>query len=355
MRSMPIIKIEDIKANEQDIYLVRRAQSKLALQTDYKNLYEYCHRDSFQKVAKYLVEKYWTQSVYSRRAIIDLVTELYTVWLVLLPIACRSFQGYFRPGWGSSVFLSWFRAHVNKYGRLYIGRVPLSWLNPALQFSSTSINDPAFYNLCSGYLSHCQGHTALPNFSRLIFGPFVFPDIEKKAMDSAKEHNCGIMWWEDEILFLSTKAFDFPGAHWHDLRRTKYQEALHWNISIEKDKLQVLVKKQIIKDIKNKIESVLKSENTPGHKLAQINAQLQKFYFIAKYAGQASRQTVELDKWAWQKVAKSIIATNPALKKNYYSLRNQKWDLSFRVGRKSLFLDRDVSLTTWTAMWAPRR
>jgi len=350
---MPIIKIDDTIANEQDIYLVRRAQAKLALQSNYKDLYEYCQRNSFQKVAKYLVEKYWTQSVHSGRAIIDLITELYIVWLVLLPIACRSFQGYYRPGWGSSVFLSWFRAHVNKYGRYHIGRIPLSWHNPVLQFSSVGISDSAFQDLCSGYLSYCQGATALPIFSRLVFGPFVFSDLIKQAMDAAKKQNCGIMWWEDEILFLSTKAFDFPGVYWHDLRTN--QEVLHWNMFIEKGKLQVLVKKQIIKDIKDKIEAVIKSDSTPAHKMVQINNQLKKYYFLAKYSPPASRQTVELDKWAWNKVAKSIIATKPKLKKSYYSLRRQNWDTKFRVGRRSLFLDRDVSLQTWVSMWAPRR
>jgi len=353
MQSMPIIKIDDIRANEQDIYLVRRAQAKLALQTDFKNLYEYYQRDSFQRVAKYLVEKYWTQSVHSGRAIIDLVTELYIVWLALLPIACRT-QGYYRPGWGSSIFLSWFRAHINKYGRYHIGRIPLSWHNPVLQFSSVGISDSAFQDLCSEYLSHCRGHTALPMFARLIFGPFVFPDPIKQAVDTAKNHNCGIMWWEDEILFLSTKTFDFPGLHWHDLR-VKKQDVLHWTISVEKGKLQALVRKQIIKDIKNKIESVIKSDSTPAHKMVQINIQLKKFYFVAKYTAQASRQAVDLDKWAWNKVAKSIIATKPELKKSYYSLRSQDWDTNFRVGRKSLFLDRDVTLQTWVSMWAPRR
>ena len=353
IQSMPIIRIDDIKANEQDIYLVRRAQAKLALQTDYKNLYEYCQRGSFQKVAKYLVEKYWTQSVYSGRAIVDLVTELYVVWFALLPIACRSFQGYYRPGWGSSIFLSWFRAHVNKYGRYYIGRAPLSWRNPVLHFSAVGISNSAFQDLCSGYLSHCQGHTALPMLSRLVFGPFVFPDLIGQAMDAAKRQNCGIMWWEDEIIFLSTKAFDFPGVYWHDLRRSKH-DVLHWNISI-KDKLQIVVKKQIIKDIKSRIESIIKSDSTPAHKMVQINNQLRNYYFVAKYTAQASRQTVDLDKWAWNKVAKSIIATKPELKKSYYNLRSQDWDTNFRVGRKSLFLDRDVSLQTWVTMWAPRR
>lgn len=338
---------------DNDFYLVRRAQAKLALQSVYNDLMSYITRQSFQNVAKALTEKFWTRSIKQKRKIVDIVTELYLVWLVLLPIACR-IQGYFRPGWGNSIFLSWFRYHVNKCRRYYMGKIDLIWDKPKLFFEELEIYDQPFKELCTDYLNFGKGETALPKFVRLIFSPFVFTSEIKQALTMAKTSNCGFMWDENHIIFLSTKPFEYNGLKWVDLRKESIN-TLKYNLSVKQNLLEVKVLGSFLKEIKLNIEGILKTDRTPGFKLMGINEQLQRFYHVAKYCGNSRKQSIELDKWAWKKIAKSLVATEPSLKDKYFSLRKQKWDLTFRIGRKSLFLDQDISDDLYISIWAPRR
>ncbi len=353
---MTLVKIDTIPRGQPDIYLVRRAQAKLAFDTEYKDLMRYYSRPAFERVAETLTEHYWPQSSKSKRAVVNMVQELYTLWLVLAPISFHHL-GYWRPGWGSSIFLSWFRTHIHKYKRYYLGRAKYDYADADIEegFSCARISDEEFKGIVQQYVQQCRGgDTARAVMARMVIAPFLFWQRGRDAVDTAKVNKCGLMWWEDEILFLSSKPWDDAQISWVDLRADP-QDVLFWTVSVKDSMLDVQIAKEREKAIKSEIKKALASEAAPGFKLNQINASMIKYYHWARYISTTRRQSLDLEKWVWKRIGKGIVATNPKLKESYYNLKHQKWDTTLRQGRRSMLLDKDVSEDQWRQIWSPRR
>jgi len=352
---MSLIKIDDIKRGQPDIYLVRRAQATLAFNREYKNLMKYYNRSAFINVATMLTEKYWPESIKSKRAVVNIVNELYVLWLILLPISFHHL-GYWRPGWGSSIFMSWFRYHVHKHKRYFLGRLRFDYNDADIEegFSDSKINDQEFQSLVQQYVQQCSGETARAVMARMIFGPFVHWRQGVKAAELAKTNDCGVHWWEDEILFLTTSPFNMENVTWTDLR-SDHQDVVFWQVGIKNGLLNIQVSKKKEKAIKDEITKILKTDGLPAFKLHQVNASMKKYYHWARYIQTTRQAALTLEKWVWKRIAKSIIASNSALKNNYYNIKHQKWDVTLRQGRRSMLLEADVSEDQWLQIWTPRR
>jgi len=353
---MELVKADEISRGQPDVYLVRRAQTALAFKNEYQDLKSYYSRPAFERVSKLLAEHYWPESVKKKRAVVHWVEELYNIWLILYPIACRHLLGYWRPGWGSSVFLSWFRVHIHKYKRYFLGSIKLDYNAASIDegFSDARILDDDFKEIATEYIDQCSGATARATMARMIYAPYVHWRKAKAAYATAKERKCGLMWYEDAILYLSTKPWDDPGISWTDLRKQSVN-LLFWNFSVKDTLLDVSISKLHENAIKAEIAKILSSEASPNFKLHLINNSLIKYYHWGRYAIGARAQAIALDKWTWKRVGKKIVSTNPKLKDNYYNLRKQKWDLTLRQGRRSLILDKDISEDQWRQIWLPRR
>lgn len=352
---MALIKIDDVKRGQPDIYLVRRAQTRIALDQEYPNLMQFYHRPAFQSVAVSMTERYWPGSVASKRSVVDLVTELYTLWLIMLPISFRHL-GYWRPGWGTSIFMSWFRSHIHNYKRFYLGRKKFIWENAILKdgFADAQISDQDFIDIASQYLQQHRGETARAVFARMIFAPFVFWQQARESVQIAQEHNCGLMWYEDEALFLTRKPWDAPDVEWSDLRANP-QDILFWRVGVKEELLNVVVRPSREKSLRDEIKDILASDTKPAYKLSGVNACLKRYYNWAKYIPTTRMQAISMEKWVWKKISKTIMPINPGLKEKYYNLKHQKWDTSFRQGRRSMLLDKDVTEAQWAKIWLPRR
>jgi len=352
---MALVKSDELSRGQPDIYLVRRAQTSLAFKNEYQDLMRYYSRSAFEGVSKTLAKHYWPESVESKRAVVALVEELYVLWLILLPIACRHL-GYWRPGWGSSIFLSWFREHIHRHKRYFLGYIKLNYHDARIDegFSDARIRDDDFKTIAAQYVDQCSGATARATMARMIFAPYVHWCQAAAAYTTAKERKCGLMWYEDAILYLSTRPWDDPCISWTDLRQQSVN-ILFWNFSVKDTLLDVSISKLYENTIKAEIVKTLSSEASPTYKLHQINSRLIKYYHWGRYATGARAQAIAFDKWVWKRVGKKIVSTNPKLKDSYYNLRKQKWDLTLRQGRRSLILDKDTSEDQWRQIWSPRR
>lgn len=287
------------------------------------------------------------------------IRELYSIWLLLAPIG--NLQGYWRPWYGSAVFLSWFRQHCNKFKRFFLGRVKFNW-DDAEQgliagFDDAKITDSDFLSLLNYY---CQnfviGDYRRNKFARYVLASIVWRTQGKKALSFAIDNHCGLMWYEDEILFLSTKQIDYENCEWIDLK-FKNANAFVWQISLDKnnEKLQIKIGAKLLLETRNSIKEILQTDTEPSFKMHKINSAISKYYNFAKYANYAKEQAWHFESWIWKKVNKSIIQIKPDLKKSYFNLKNSNWDLDFKIGRKSHLLDRDVSEEAWLNIWNPER
>jgi len=338
-----------------DYYLVTQAQRKLYLDGKYPDLMNYISRPAFRDIAYDLVSYYFPHSVAKRLSIVAELVDHYRFWLALAPSSFK-LLGYWRPGWRASVFNSWTREHTYKYKRFHLGRVPLDFSFADLRDGAEDamITDQIFLLRATDILPQAIGDTARAELVRMIFAPLAFRLDGKAALAEARAHKCGLLWYENEILFLSRKPFAYPGIIWTDLSQES-ADVLHWRISFQYGDLNARIAPRVIKEIKSEVRNIFDSDSTPEWKLARINKQTQKFYNLAKYSFNAMEQGSQLDSWLWKLVGKRIVSTNPKLKERYFNLKKQRWQAKFRKPARDTLLLNDMPYDQWRQIWNPRR
>ncbi len=343
------------KGGLPDHYLVRSAQRKLYLDGRYTDLMTYVNRPAFRNVAADLVSYFFPYSVKKELSIVATLKELYCFWFALAPSSFK-LLGYWRPGWRSSVFNSWVREHIYKFKRVQLGRVPLDFSSADLRDGAKDalITDQKFLEAATEFMPQGVGETARAELVRIIFAPLAFRLQGQDALTAARCHKCGLMWYENEILFLSRKPFDFFRVAWTDLSKSS-ADVLHWRVSFRCGNVNILIAPHVMKAIKNDIRDILKGCATPQGKISLINKQTQKFYHLGKYSYAAKEQAWALDSWLWRKVGKRITATNPKLKNLYFNLKNAKWKYEFRRPARDTLLLSGISNDEWRQIWNPRR
>ncbi|HBL53349.1 MAG TPA: hypothetical protein DDZ34_04805 [Syntrophaceae bacterium] len=345
----------NFRPGQGDIALVRRAQRSLALAGEYRQLSQILGRDSFQAVAGTLTEKYLPRSVAKDLVLADLAHEIYLHWLLLAPIAGQA-QGYWRPWWSPGAVLSWARVHVHRYRKTYLGRIRLDWDTAELDTGAQSfrILDEHFLASLANILPQTHVQTLRGQLARYALGGLVWRSQAGQALEWARASRSGLMWWENEILFLARKPFEIGAIAWVDLR-DRAADILEWQVRVRDEKLTAVMRPEALSRLKSSITRTLESDGQPHFKMNQINAAIAGFHHWGKYAFDARRQAIELEPWIWRRVKRGIIQVQPNLKSSYFNLKNAKWDTALRYGRVSYLLDRGVTDDQWLQIWNPRR
>jgi len=144
-------------------------------------------------------------------------------------------------------------------------------------FSDARILDDEFKSIATQYVDQCMGVTARSTMARMIYAPYVHWRQAAAAYAKAKERKCGLMWYEDAILYLSSRPWDDPEIFWTDLRQRSV-DLLFWRFSVKETLLNVSISKTYENAIKAEIAKTLSSEASPIYKLHQINSSLIKYY-----------------------------------------------------------------------------
>lgn len=347
--------LRNYRPGQGDIALVRRAQRSLALAGEYRQLHQFLERDSFQAVAWTLTEKYLPRSASKGLALADLAHEIYLHWLILAPIAGQA-QGYWRPWWSPGIVMGWLRVHVNHYKKTCLGRIRLNW--DAVELDSGAkvfrIRDADFLASLAALLPQIHVQTLRGQLARYALGGLVWHSQAEQALEWARASRSGLMWWEDEILFLARKPFEAGAISWVDLRDTA-ADILEWQIRVRDEKLTAVMRPEALSRLKSRIAQILESDGQPHFKMRQINAAIAAYHHWAKYAFDARRQAIELEPWIWRRIKRSIIQVQPNLKSSYFNLQNAAWNTALRYGRASYLLDRNVTDEQWIQIWNPRR
>ena len=347
--------LRNYRPGQGDIALVRRAQRGLALAGEYRQLHQILGRDSFQSVARVLTEKYLPRSASKGLALADLAQEIYLHWLILAPIVGQA-QGYWRPWLSPGAVLSWARVHVHRYRKTYLGRIRLNWDAAELDTGAKScrILDENFLASLADILPQTYAQTLRGQLARYALGGLVWRSQAEQALEWARASRSGLMWWEDEILFLARKPFEAGAIAWVDLRDTA-ADILEWRLRVRDEKLTAVMRPEALSRLKSSITRILESDGQPHFKMCRVNSRISGFHHWAQYAFGARRQAIELEPWIWRKVKRGIIQARPSLKSSYFNLKNATWDTTLRYGRASYLLDRNVTDGQWIQIWNPRR
>lgn len=315
----------------------------------------YLTRDSFQNVAGALVERYMPRSSRKQLEIAEVFGELYTVWLVLAPIA-NGAQGYWRPWWCPGVFTSWLRIEANRFHRCWLGHVGYDWATAQVAPGALAagITDEAFISQAHDLLGHAAGAALRAGFARYVLGSVVWRHLAEATLSVAREYRAGMMWNEDGCWFMATKPFDEAGAVWVDLLEQP-AEVLAWQAHVSDGLLHVRMNDAAVQRVKESVRTALASDASPEHKLRLINAATRSFHHFARYAFDARQQAQELEAWVWRRVNRHIVQNSPALSQRYFNLRQAPWDTRLHFERKSYLLDKDVTEDDWLNLWNPRR
>lgn len=347
--------LRNYRPGQGDIALVRRAQRSLALAGEHRHLSQILGRDSFQSVARTLTEKYLPRSASKKLALADLAQEIYLHWLILAPIVGQA-QGYWRPWWSPGAVLSWLRVYVNRYRKTCLGRIQLNWDAAELDTGAQSfrIRDEDFLASLEAILPQVHVQTLRGQLARYSLGGLVWRSQAEQALEWAKACRSGLMWWENEILFLARKPFETGAISWVDLRDTA-ADILEWQIRVRDEKLTAVMRPEALSRLKSSITRILESDGQPHFKMRLVNSQISGFHHWAKYAFDARRQAIELEPWIWRRIKRSIIQVQPNLKSSYFNMQNAAWDTALRYGRVSYLLDTAVTDEQWFRIWNPRR
>lgn len=347
--------LRNFRPGQGDIALVRRAQRSLALAGEYRQLSQILGRDSFQAVARALTEKYLPRSASRELALADLAQKIYLHWLILAPIVGHA-PGYWRSWWSPGVVMSWLRVHVHRYRKTYLGRIRLDWDAAELDTGAKScrILDENFLASLAAILPQAHVQTLRGQLARYALGGLVWRRQAEQALKWARASRSGLMWWEDEILFLARKPFETGAISWVDLRDTA-ADILEWQIRVRDEKLTAVMRPEALIRLKSSITRILESDGQPHFKMNQINAAIAGFHHWGKYAFDARRQAIELEPWIWRRVKRGIIQAQPGLKPSYFNLKNATWDTTLHYGRTSYLLEADITDDQWLQIWNPRR
>jgi len=315
----------------------------------------YVERDSFQAVAALLVERYMPRSHSRQLEIAEVFRELFAAWLVLAPLTNQA-RGYWRPWWGPGVVVSWLRTEINRFQRINLGRFSFDWATAQASpgARATRIQDDAFIEHAEALLDHALGDTLRASFTRYVLGGIVWRQATDRTLALAREHQAGLMWWENELWLLARRPFEEEGVAWSDLHETP-ADILAWSVRVTEGKLQARMSEPSVRRLKDSVRAALASDASAEHKLRQVNAATKSFYHWARNAFDARQQAVELEAWIWRRVSRHILQHSPQLRGRYFDLKTAAWHTQLQYGRASYLLDRDVTDENWMNIWNPRR
>lgn len=338
-----------------DVALVRRAQRSLALAGRHKDLMRYVERDSFQAVATMLVEHYMPRSAAKQLAIAEVFHDLFAAWLVLAPLSNQA-RGYWRPWWGPGVAMSWLRVEINRFEHPCLGRFSFDWATAQVApgAAAAKITDDAFLAHAEALLGNAWGNTLRASFAKYVMGGLVWRANAELALAVAREHQAGLMWYENELWLLARKPFAAEGLAWADLREGAV-DILQWSVRVADGKLQARMSESSVRRLKDSVGAAMASDASPERKLLQINAAAKSLHHWARYAFDARQQTTEVEAWVWRRVSRHILQHSPKLHGKYFGLKTAQWDARLHFGRASYLLDRDVRDEAWLNIWNPRR
>ena len=356
-------KFSDIQKN---IKKVRAYQRKIALKFRHRDLNEYLDTNT-ELVADTLARYYFPLAFRRGHEAAQQIKLMYIHWLILLP-AVQAQPGFWRPFWTRQVFISWFRQHLHKNKKYWLGRIKWNWdqADPDAGAKSLRIEDDTFLSGLDDFWGVAMpGEKLRENLARIILGPLAWRVQAEHLLDQCREKSSGLMWWENEALVLSTKPWEYPGLSWTDLRENEV-EVEQYVIKAPNGLLNVKMADWTLVQLQRDIKNIAKGKISASYKLHQINNKIKAWESVAKYVAGAKKQAWQVENNIWQAVQSRVLGQVPQDEKNqlkaqYYNLKNSvkagHWKTSLAFGRRQILMDREdkIDNNLWWYFWRPRR
>lgn len=336
---------------------VRRGMKKIGATFVFHDLSSKVKSDDLDKVAGELAAHFFPLSARKKLYTFEHVHELYRIYLLLAPMT-NQVQGYWRSWWTRDSLVSWLRTYVHKFKNTHLGIVRWDWegvdINSCLH--AVGVKDSDFIGLAQAYFPDVFGKIARSELARLAFGHIAFRREASDLLTVCRRVGAGLRWWEDCALILADRPVkEIPNATWVDLRRGN-ADVLDYSISAPNGLLHIKMNEASIKALKYRAGSVLRSKIEPRSKFHRVNDLIYQFWQHARYAGGAIDQVRRLEPALFKMLNKGVsFQTVPGLKKKYFNLREQRFDLDFFYPKNNYLFDESVEHERWMLAWAPRR
>lgn len=379
---MGIIKEKQTQSTNQAITKVIQAQRSLAIRHYHPDLMSYLDRTSWKQTAQALTEQYWPRTVSKELYIQGEIEALYWAALILAPLSGQC-PGFWNPWRHKGHLVSWFRQHVHGQQKGWLCIHPWDWENQLPKLSSSmqafGIVDRKFVELCQKLvLNNAFADSLRGQFARKIFAPILFHEQAKEVFHQAKAKHAVVWWDERYALVLAKSSYQIGNGTWHDLSASPVKI---WNYEVrakmekaegkatdtnrgkpkkvknsdKKMMLNIYLSDQFLKSTRMNIKSILSSQATDQAKVFQLSSELKKVYAWGKFCFQAQPQCNQLAKWVRDKIEPQIFQHNQELRKLYFNILDQKWDIGFYPRKGSGLLDKKLTLEDWVRWWRPWR
>lgn len=379
---MGIIKEKQTQSTNQAITKVIQAQRSLAIRYYHPDLMTYLDRTSWKQTALALTGQYWPRTVSKELYIQSEIEALYGAALILGPLSGQC-PGFWSPWRHKGHLVSWFRQHMLGQQKGWLCIHQWDWEKQLPELSSSmqafGIVDRKFVELCQKLvLNNAFADSLRGQFARKILAPLLFHEQAREMYHQAKVKNAVVWWDEQHTLVLAKSSYQIGNGTWHDLSSTPVEV---WNYEVrakmekaegkatvgqhgrstkvkQPDKklmLYMYLHDQFLKSTRMNIKSILSSEVPEQAKVFAVSSVLKRVYSWGKFCFQAQPQCNQLAKWVRGKIEPQIFQHNQELRKLYFNILDQKWDIGFYPRKGSGLLDNKLTLEDWVKWWRPWR
>lgn len=292
-----------------DYINLRKKQAKIVQYQIFDNgiLFNYLQQKEFENFARLLADKYFHKS--KDLIIFENVLELYNFYLVIAPILQRIVYS-FKLDWNRSHFLSLLRKNLafNVNRKFLRVRQLERQVDPEileLNLRELGIKDKPFIDVAKDlFLRNYNTIGVRGKLANCIFDPIMF--LFKRDEFEIRRGN--------ELLKLEKRPFknsidiDLESVcFWdYEIKRQKDKKA-------RKGYLEIKIRPEVIRDFKENMKNIIKSDVTVARKIVLLNQRCDAFIENHKYTKDAFDQINELKNWLNRRV-KGIAGTDKRVK-----------------------------------------
>jgi len=362
-------------------YDLRNTQKSIMLGTIRSSFKEISQRNTFQKFADLLLQKYFKKSVKKELETVEIAKRLFVNYLILAPLL--TFKWLYKPGMHAGHIFTWIRRNVNAKNFFYLN-IKLKKQGDIEEITNNAVNNAMKYCKIANKnmkwleeelyfitaIAETKGLKA--QLAKKILDQFYFLDLdfqlqkelgfnktirEKKILKAQKKDVYSYFRVLDNVFIMSYKKGKLFDKNFIDLRKEK-GEVYSFIIScIEENNkfyLEVKLDKDKYSELKAEIKSIIDSQANMSHKLFSINKVCGDFIEKYKYAYSSKIEFFELNRCIRKIVRRKIAPTlGPTCLKHLYIPSAGDLTNDLYMQRINPFWDLKIPQERYIQWWTP--
>ena len=362
-------------------YDLRNTQKSIMLGTIRSSFKEISQRNTFQKFADLLLQKYFKKSVKKELETVEIAKRLFVNYLILAPLL--TFKWLYKPGMHAGHIFTWIRRNVNAKNFFYLN-IKLKKQGDIEEITNNAVNNAMKYCKIANKnmkwleeelyfitaIAETKGLKA--QLAKKILDQFYFLDLdfqlqkelgfnktirEKKILKAQKKDVYSYFRVLDNVFIMSNKKSKLFEKNFIDLREEKGKVYSFIISCIEENNkfyLEVKLDKDKYSELKAEIKSIIDSQANMSHKLFSINKVCGDFIEKYKYAYSSKIEFFELNRCIRKIVRRKIAPTlGPTCLKHLYIPSAGDLTNDLYMQRINPFWDLKIPQERYIQWWTP--